>query len=311
MAIDVLLHAPGPEHQPHHDLESFFYVLLWSCITFVGPAERSAGVPTINEKTTPLVLWANIDGRNFLDVGSIKRDMMTDAERFQTDLLDNFQPYFRRLVPFMELLRRVIFDRTYEEGPVLHEEMVDVLQQAYDTIKVVKEEEMPVLVAPSMPPVVSKRRREEDEEICGSPAKRSRNDSHDKPPTTRGKRGASPLPAVLIPVDEHSTRPCSLSSASDDLALVLYVPPPILKRRRGPGDNNDDDDDDDDETLSSSSLLRKRHRSSAGSRGKASRPRPPHSRKSSSSSLSRSRSSSRSRSVSDDDVALPVSPAKQ
>ncbi len=37
MAIDILESGYGCVHEPKHDLESIFYVLIWLCIHYDGP----------------------------------------------------------------------------------------------------------------------------------------------------------------------------------------------------------------------------------------------------------------------------------
>ncbi|KAF8954122.1 hypothetical protein BDZ97DRAFT_1928800 [Flammula alnicola] len=125
MALEVLMGLPnGEEQKPRHDLESFFYVLLWICWHYAGPnnAERQ----NFDIMRTDIETW--IAGKTFVKVGRCKRkDMRSDEEIFDDSVLSLFAPYFNDLKPCVERLRKKMFTETDEE--IKHQDMIDILEE--------------------------------------------------------------------------------------------------------------------------------------------------------------------------------------
>ncbi len=103
MAIDVLR---GVEHTYRHDLESFFYLLLWMCARRAW--ERGFQCRTRDRpKRNILRKWY---GSNAADVADAKRGTMhTDGFK---DILNEFAPAFDCIKPLSEKVRSILFPLT-------------------------------------------------------------------------------------------------------------------------------------------------------------------------------------------------------
>ena len=109
MAIEVLA---GISHTYRHDLEAFFYVLLWVCIRQRGNAiaddPRSSQVSTFKrrEEQRASVLRRWYTG-NLLDISTWKRANM-EKGGFQR-VLAEFSPLFVDVKPLAEKVRSILF----------------------------------------------------------------------------------------------------------------------------------------------------------------------------------------------------------
>ncbi|RYO91358.1 hypothetical protein DL763_005032 [Monosporascus cannonballus] len=87
MAIGILL---GEQHSFMHDLESFFWVLLWICIHYNGPGKDIG--KTWFEK------WNYEDDRS---LASSKKGEIVDEADFMETAEKNFTAYYQSLVPIL------------------------------------------------------------------------------------------------------------------------------------------------------------------------------------------------------------------
>ncbi|KAK6955896.1 hypothetical protein Daesc_003542 [Daldinia eschscholtzii] len=115
MAIGVLR---GRQHSFEHDLESFFWVLFWICIHYNGPKEKRV-VCEFDE-------W-NVIGTS--ELATLKRGTIADETDFIDILTQNFTPYYESLVPWVNRLRRVLFDKQGADS-ALYSRMQEVLREA-------------------------------------------------------------------------------------------------------------------------------------------------------------------------------------
>lgn len=92
MAIGVL---KGENHTYRHDLESFFYVFLWTIIT-----NHTEDPPA----TSKLRQWSNGDW----DELAVRKSLDMDQEGFQ-NIVEEFTPEFHSLKPLAESLRQILF----------------------------------------------------------------------------------------------------------------------------------------------------------------------------------------------------------
>ncbi|KAI1091600.1 hypothetical protein F5B19DRAFT_260948 [Rostrohypoxylon terebratum] len=116
MAIGVLR---GYQHSFEHDLESFFWVLFWICIHYNGPDEERS-VPEFNK-------WNIV---SISELAKLKIGTISDEEFFIEILTQNFTPYYKPLIPWVNRLRRVVFDRNGREDKALYSRMREVLCEA-------------------------------------------------------------------------------------------------------------------------------------------------------------------------------------
>lgn len=120
MAIGVLL---GEKHSFMHDLESFFWVLLWICIHYNGPAEK----PTVVHR---------FDKWNFSETEELaesKKGAVVHEGDFKRMVEENIRPYYKSLQPWLNRLRKVVFPnggRWEKEDRGLYSRMKEVLREA-------------------------------------------------------------------------------------------------------------------------------------------------------------------------------------
>ncbi|KAF8958358.1 hypothetical protein BDZ97DRAFT_1762234 [Flammula alnicola] len=125
MAIELLTGLEdGEEQKPRHDLESFFYVLLWICWHYAGPnnAERQ----NFDIMQTHIKTWIAAD--TFEEVGDIKGLAMTSAAgAFDKAILRLFAPYFEDLKPCVEKLRKKMFPELNTD--IEYQDVIDILEE--------------------------------------------------------------------------------------------------------------------------------------------------------------------------------------
>ncbi|KAH8434137.1 protein kinase family protein [Aspergillus melleus] len=119
MAIGLLL---GERHSFMHDLESFFWVILWICIHYDGP-NGSRVVPSFDS-------W---NYANVRDLAVMKLGIVAKESIFLEVATDNFTPHYEALIPWVNRLRKEVFplDKPWEEEDHgLYERFQNVLSQA-------------------------------------------------------------------------------------------------------------------------------------------------------------------------------------
>ncbi|KAF8958362.1 hypothetical protein BDZ97DRAFT_1842399, partial [Flammula alnicola] len=132
MAIELLTGLDdGEEQKPRHDLESFFYMLLWICWHYAGPnnAERQ----NFDIMRTDIKTW--IAGETFQEVGRKKSlHVMTYEKIFDDFVLRWFAPYFKDLKPCVKKLRKKLFPEVNTD--IEYQDIIDILEE---TRKVLQE----------------------------------------------------------------------------------------------------------------------------------------------------------------------------
>jgi hypothetical protein len=98
IAVSLLLGEDGVEHEARHDLESIFYVIIWTCITLSGPRAQHRDI-AIHD--TRLAKWMN--GFDDEQCGENKCGQIGLQTTFDR-LLQEFHPYFE---PLKDLVRRL------------------------------------------------------------------------------------------------------------------------------------------------------------------------------------------------------------
>ncbi|KAG6090563.1 hypothetical protein E4U31_007823 [Claviceps sp. LM219 group G6] len=136
MAIGVLR---GEEHSFLHDLESFFWVLFWTCIHHGKSGKES-------RKSSYFDKW---NYYNDLDLALAKESLLYSADQFIALSEREFMPYYKPLIPYVNELREMlpfivelpglIFEdsiRIKGPGPELYSQMINVLREAQKDPKV-------------------------------------------------------------------------------------------------------------------------------------------------------------------------------
>ncbi|EDN08106.1 predicted protein [Histoplasma mississippiense (nom. inval.)] len=124
MAIEVLLNI---DHTYRHDLESFFYVLIWQCA-------RNGWGKDNHSRDSKLRAWYT---GNYEDIANAKLGHMSKAENMGFGfILREFPPKFRGLVPLCRALRDILFpynDKGLIVGtPQNPNRLYDPIIKAYD-----------------------------------------------------------------------------------------------------------------------------------------------------------------------------------
>ena len=105
-----------------YDLESFFWVLFWTCIHYTGLGQGRV-VPQFER-------WNYIGTE---ELAKIKKGEVGDEKDFLRAVEDNFTTYFRPLIPCVNRLRRKVFPsggRWREPNLKLYDEMKEILRAA-------------------------------------------------------------------------------------------------------------------------------------------------------------------------------------
>jgi Fungal protein kinase len=130
MAIEVLLNV---DHTYRHDLESFFYVLVWQC------ARRGWGEEWPTQSL--LTRWYT---DSYREIAHAKRgDMGVDG--FE-DILEEFPPHFDCVKPLCRELRGILFPYrkglfigTPKDPEVLYGPIIKAFDKAIDDVKAAEE----------------------------------------------------------------------------------------------------------------------------------------------------------------------------
>ncbi|KAH9477135.1 hypothetical protein JR316_0011051 [Psilocybe cubensis] len=128
MAIDILMNATEGEHQAHHDIESFFYVLLWIMLQYAGPSGIERQDLDIKSVDT-FKGW--IHGRDIALIGATKWAIMSTVlpQIFEATVTKFVTLYFKDLVPCIEELRQLIFVRRNQGFNPTHEAVIAILRK--------------------------------------------------------------------------------------------------------------------------------------------------------------------------------------
>ncbi|EDN09008.1 predicted protein [Histoplasma mississippiense (nom. inval.)] len=131
MAIEVLLNI---DHTYRHDLESFFYVLIWQCAHHGWEFKPPQTSHQLQErpKSSTLKKWYT---GTYEDIATYKRGNM-EAGGFERILMKEFPPSFDWVKPLCRTIRRILFPHG-EEGLIVGtpqdpQRLYDPIIKAYD-----------------------------------------------------------------------------------------------------------------------------------------------------------------------------------
>jgi hypothetical protein len=120
MAIEVLRGAAP--HSWRHDLESFFYVLIWVCVIY-GDKQRKTEIPYV------LGQWSSRGAASF------KYAQMSSDDEYLA-LLKHFKGNFSRLTPLINEMRLILFPSVWGgiqiSTPQDHRPVYDALVNVLD-----------------------------------------------------------------------------------------------------------------------------------------------------------------------------------
>lgn len=132
IAIEILWKGLGPEkYEAYHDLQSFFFVLLWIALEYAGPGNAERRDIDIEDK----VLKSWLEGNTFEQIGLAKAVTLTTTKFwFDLAITRYFRPYFDDLKPCIEELRQRIFLPKEQEDQIGHQDFIDILQKVVATL---------------------------------------------------------------------------------------------------------------------------------------------------------------------------------
>ncbi|OJD20317.1 hypothetical protein ACJ73_08347 [Blastomyces percursus] len=134
MAIEVLLNK---DHTYRHDLESFFYVLIWQCARRDWEFVRNPGG---RPKPSLLTEWYT---GSYEKIATAKGGVVENANRFELILGKEFPPEFDSLKPICRELRQIlfpwggdaVFTGTPKDPEVLYGPILKAFDKGIDDIK--------------------------------------------------------------------------------------------------------------------------------------------------------------------------------
>jgi len=131
MAIEVLLNV---DHTYRHDLESFFYVLIWLC------GRRSWESPRYTKGPPAVSLLSKWYSGSYKEIASAKAGNM-DAGMFNL-ILEEFPPDFDCVKPLCRELRGILFPHknglfigTPKDPEILYGPIIKAFDKAIDDVK--------------------------------------------------------------------------------------------------------------------------------------------------------------------------------
>ncbi|KAF5327224.1 hypothetical protein D9619_005083 [Psilocybe cf. subviscida] len=210
MAIEILK-GQTTSHGAHHDLESLFYVLVWICVFYRGP-NNSPRFRPVDEDTAD---WTGIKDIQMSTIANSKTGIFKAADDFGNYLEANAATYFRNLIPCLQELRAIFFNKS---SPATHQKMIEILERHRNTLPEVED-------------------WVEDEKPAHA-KKRGRYASPERPPVKR------------LRTHESSQWTRSLPRRMTTLKLTQST---SSQGRTVEGSDEDDNDDEDDEDESDSS----------------------------------------------------------
>ncbi|KAL4243383.1 hypothetical protein ABKN59_011329 [Abortiporus biennis] len=127
-------------HQPVHDLESFFWLLCWICVTREGPSTRR-DLDIKNKEHRPVIriIHQLFEEESMTILGSNKRKVFKLYDTFETTVIDNFTPYFRPFGSLVSKLHAVLF-RAYSSRNFdgLHDQFIEKIKEFRAVLKTLK-----------------------------------------------------------------------------------------------------------------------------------------------------------------------------
>ncbi|KAH8113473.1 hypothetical protein DFH11DRAFT_1510273 [Phellopilus nigrolimitatus] len=112
---------PKVAHAYYHDLESIFYILCWICTILQGPNNEER--KNFNFAASEIGMWAglHVNNPNLGDIRVRKQDSIHYLNRFKSNVLGEFSPYFKDLHPCLLAMRWVLFPKEAEFPDKLEE----------------------------------------------------------------------------------------------------------------------------------------------------------------------------------------------
>ncbi|KAI0792062.1 hypothetical protein C8Q75DRAFT_890210 [Abortiporus biennis] len=123
-------------HSPIHDLESFFWLLCWICLTRSGPSTSRLGELDVksnkDDQKIALLIHDLFREEDMIKLGENKRKYFVNSKYF-AELLASLSPYFADFDSLIEELRGVLYYAYENQGfDGLHEDFLEHLDLFID-----------------------------------------------------------------------------------------------------------------------------------------------------------------------------------
>ena len=119
------------EHQPEHDLESLFYVLISICTYVEVPGLLRGPIPLEHERSICANEWWSTNDRHVL--ARLKASQVSNLDR---EILNRFSPYWNNFHPVIQGLQKAIWKKecivSNQKNVATHDAFLDILQKARD-----------------------------------------------------------------------------------------------------------------------------------------------------------------------------------
>ena len=131
MALEVLRAEGAFSHHPRHDLESFFYVLLFICMKYKGPGTKRTNANLEAFQSFGIQDWFTWDS-TFKQLADSKVSQMT---HFDCAFMTKFNPYFEDLKDCLTSMYNTIFaTKNFWENTADHPAVLRILQETYNKL---------------------------------------------------------------------------------------------------------------------------------------------------------------------------------
>ncbi|TFY78655.1 hypothetical protein EWM64_g5355 [Hericium alpestre] len=131
----------GIPHDAVHDLESFFWVFCWLCMTREGPGKKRefkrgtlSPEALVEAQNAQVAIFETFE--NGYNTPEKKKDLMTSKSTFEEKIIASFTPYFGLVKPVVRYLyralRKAFRERKFDD---LHTTFIDVFNFAEQTPK--------------------------------------------------------------------------------------------------------------------------------------------------------------------------------
>lgn len=150
MAFEALASVKRSDftHQPKHDLESLFYVLLTLCSYTTGPGRLRDHIATVDEPSVCLNEWWNL-ANNRHELARNKAGLLSCID---INITSRFPPYWNDFRPVVEELRMALWPEAIpvqsQANKATHEAFLKIFMKARDRYSQEPETSRPLEFAP-------------------------------------------------------------------------------------------------------------------------------------------------------------------
>jgi hypothetical protein len=133
MSVKLLVGKAGVEHTEKHDLESFFYVLLYICTMYNGHTH----VGDIDDPSHPFGTWINTATTYNI---AASRNMAFGGFHSMDETFSHVRPYFTPLIPLLQKFCDAIFrlegqnQRSLSSPKGTHASVLHVLRECFNEL---------------------------------------------------------------------------------------------------------------------------------------------------------------------------------